>query len=200
VDIVRQSCGIAETDSPETITEKVHRVLQSIGVSPGERAPYLLHLLGVRDSSGRLDVLSAEAIKARTFETLRQIAFTVSRLRPIIVVVEDLHWIDRTSEEYLASLVNSMMGVPILFISTYRPGYRPPWIDKSYATQIALPPLAPDESLSVVCSVLKQEEVPDPLARLILAKAEGNPFFLEELARTLGEGGVVPDSVAVCRP
>ncbi len=197
IDIVRQSCGIAETDTSDMIVEKIHGVLEEIGLSPEERAPYVLHMLGIRDSSRLLDVLSPEAIKARTFETLRQIAFSVSRVRPIVVVVEDLHWVDRTSEEYFASLVDSMTEAPILFISTYRPGYRPPWIDKSYATQMALRPLAPDESLSVVCSVLKHDDLPDALARVILAKAEGNPFFLEELARTFGEQGATSESPAV---
>jgi predicted ATPase len=71
----------------------------------------------------------------------------------------------------------------VLLLFTYRPGYRPLWIDKSYATQIALQPLAPRDSLALVRSVVPAETVPDPLAEAILARAEGNPFFLGALAR-----------------
>ena len=103
------------------------------------------------------------------------------------MVVEDLHWIDRTSEEYVASLVESFGRASILCIATYRPGYRPGWMDKSYATQIALRPLSAEESLAVVRSSLRARELSPELTERIVAKAQGNPFFLEELARSVGE-------------
>ncbi|MBI3028821.1 MAG: hypothetical protein HYY64_04840 [Candidatus Rokubacteria bacterium] len=124
-----------------------------------------------------------------------------SRLQPIILVLEDLHWSDKTSEECVSFIVESIAGAPVLFLCTYRPGYRPPWMDKSYATQVALQPLSPQDSLSVVQSVLQIEQVPDPIAQVILAKAEGNPFFLEELTRVIGEQGglrlteMVPETI-----
>ena len=88
----------------------------------------------------------------------------------------------------------------MLLIGSYRPGYRPPWSDRSFATQISLGRLAADESLSIVRSILAAAAPGDPLAQLILDKGEGNPFFLEELARTVGDQrrGValpVPDTV-----
>ena len=86
-------------------------------------------------------MLSPETIKTRTFDTLRQMSLRGSRQRPLLLEVEDLHWIDKTSEDYLMSLVESLVGAPILLLGTYRPGYRPPWVEKSYATQVALRPL-----------------------------------------------------------
>jgi predicted ATPase len=74
--------------------------------------------------------------------------------RPVILVVEDLHWIDQTSESYLASLVESLARAHILLLATYRPGYRPAWMDRSYATQLSLRPLAAADSLAVVRSLL----------------------------------------------
>src|SRR5205823_3886704 len=123
-----------------------------------------------------------------------------SQRQPLILAVEDLHWIDQTSEACFASLVESLAGAPILLLCTYRPGYRPPWLEKSYATQIALRRLTPLDSLAVVHAVL-QRVLPDPLSQVILAKAEGNPFFLEELTRAVVEHGdlrslqVVPDTI-----
>jgi tetratricopeptide (TPR) repeat protein len=123
-----------------------------------------------------------------------------SQRQPLILAVEDLHWIDQTSEACFASLVESLAGAPLLLLCTYRPGYRPPWLEKSYATQIALRRLTPPDSLAVVHAVL-QRALPDPLAQGILDKAEGNPFFLEELTRAVVEHGdlrslqVVPDTI-----
>ncbi|HEY7868251.1 MAG TPA: hypothetical protein VIF59_03435, partial [Methylomirabilota bacterium] len=105
------------------------------------------------------------------------------------------------SESFLASLVESLAGARILLIATYRPGYRPAWTDRSYATQLSLRPLAVDDSLTVLRSRLPDVIGADPRAQLILDKAEGNPFFLEELARAVGdEAGpaadiAVPDTV-----
>ena len=158
-------------------------------MEPEEWAPYLLQLLGIKEGTERLAVLSPEAIKARTFEALRQMSLKDSRQRLLVVAVEDLQWIDKISEEYFATMVESLVGFSILLFFTYRSGYQPPWMQKPYATQIALQPLSPQNSLSVVQSVLQLEQVPNALVQLILAKAEGNPFFLEELARAVEHGG-----------
>ena len=123
-----------------------------------------------------------------------------SRRRPLVLEVEDLHWADRTSEEYFAFLAESLVGAPIFLVASYRPGYRPPWSDRSFATQISLGRLDADESLAIVRSLLPGSEDDDALARLILAKAEGNPFFLEELTRAVSDQGLgadlpIPDTV-----
>ena len=189
LDILRRYFGITETDQPEAMVEKVRAGLQQVEMDPEECAPYTLQLLGVKEGTDRLAALPPETIKGGTFDTLRQLCLKGSRLQPIILVLEDLHWSDKTSEECVSFIVESIAGAPVLFLCTYRPGYRPPWMDKSYATQVALQPLSPQDSLSVVQSVLQMEQVPDPIAQFILAKAEGNPFFLEELTRVIGEQG-----------
>src|SRR4029453_1063551 len=137
----------------------------------------------------RLTGLFPAAVRSRTLEAIRQLIIQGSRRRPLVLVLEDLHWIDRTSEEYVQALVESLTGSAIMFIATYRPGYRPGWMDKSYVTQIALQPLTEDESRSVVRSVLGTKPVSDSLARQVLHKAEGNPFFLEELAGAIRDQG-----------
>jgi class 3 adenylate cyclase/tetratricopeptide (TPR) repeat protein len=201
-DIVRANCGLADADTPESMAEKLRFGLQEVGMgtdaAPG--VPYLLHMLGGKDPTGSLEALGPEVIKARTFETLRQMSLRGSRRRPLVLEIEDLHWVDRTSEEYFAFLAEGLLGAPILLVATYRPGYRPPWSDRSFATQVSLGRLTADESLAIVRSVLPASGSGDPLARLILDKAEGNPFFLEELARAVSDQGLrtdlpVPDTV-----
>jgi tetratricopeptide (TPR) repeat protein len=93
--------------------------------------------------------------------------------------------------------VESLVGAPILLLGTYRPGYRPPWAEKSYAMQVALRPLGPRDGLVVVRSVAPWERLSDHLAQVILAKAEGNPFFLEELTRAVVEQEELQADVAV---
>ena len=101
--------------------------------------------------------LTPEAIRTRTFDTLKQMSLKGSQQRPLIFEIEDLHWIDKTSEEYLASLVESLPGASMLLLTTYRPGYRPPWLEKSYATQVSLPSLAPQDAVTVVHATSQQQ-------------------------------------------
>ncbi|HEX4993515.1 MAG TPA: AAA family ATPase [Methylomirabilota bacterium] len=199
-DIVRALCQVSDADPPEAARIAALGMFAEIGLD-ATATPFLLGLLGVKTADDLPAGLSPEAIQARTFAAFRQAIIRASRRRPIVLAVEDLHWIDRTSEECLASLVESLAGVPVMLLTTYRPGYRPSWLDRSYATQLSLARLQPADSLSVVRSILPQAAPGDPLAKLILDKAEGNPFFLEELARAVDDhdlarpGLTVPDTV-----
>ncbi len=141
-------------------------------------------MLGLRQETDALADLSPEAIKARTLETLLQMSLNGSRRRTLVFVVEDLHWVDRVSEEFFSLLVENLQGAGIMLLCTYRPGYAAPWMQRSYATQLALPRLAPSDALTVVSSVLGSQGLVTELAEALVARAEGNPFFLEELART----------------
>ena len=197
VDILRHAFRITEADGPERVRERVHAGLRELEIEPDEAAPFLLRLFGVREGAERLEMLSDEVMRARTLDAFRQLILKGGRRRPIIFVVEDLHWIDKASEDCLTFLVEHLAASPILFLATYRPGYRPPWMDKSYATQIALQPLSHQESLELVRSVLPSSPLPERLTRLILDKAEGNPFFLEEMSRAVAEQGNLQPSRAV---
>jgi class 3 adenylate cyclase/tetratricopeptide (TPR) repeat protein len=199
LDILRNNCGIADGDDPDVIADKLSAGLAEVGMAPGEYAMFLLHLFGVKEGTEPLDVLSPEAIKARTFETIRQMSLKGSARRPLVLLVEDVHWVDTTSEEYLAYFIDSLTAAPIFLLTTYRPGYRPPWMDRSYATQITLRPLTRDDSLSVVQSAAQSDRLSAALSETILSKAEGNPFFLEELALAVTQQSsgehAIPDTV-----
>ena len=190
LDWLRVHCGITPADGDDAITAKVGGRLQAVGLEPDREAPYLLHLLGVEAATVQVAGSSPEALKAHTLATLRQLWLKSSQQHPLILAVEDLHWSDPTSEEFVASLVEGLPGAAILVLGTYRPGYRPAWLEKSYATQLTVPPLSAQDSVQVVQAVLQHETVPPPLAEALLAKAQGNPFFLEELAQTLVEQDV----------
>ncbi len=185
-DIVRANCGITDGDSPAEVEGKIAFGLAELGIDPGPRAPLLLQMLGLRDERAA-DDLTPEAVKQRTFETLLTMCLTGSRRRPLLLVVEDLHWIDRVSEEFLARLVESIQGAPLALVCTYRPGYQAPWMQASYATQLALPRLTLAESLVVLRAVLGERGADSAALEPIVDKADGNPFFLEELGRAVLE-------------
>jgi predicted ATPase len=191
LDLLRSNCGIAENDGREAIAEKVGSGLTRVGMDPEQDGPVLFHLLGIKDVSGSPALSNPEAVKAITFEIFRKITVKLSLERPLVLVLEDLHWIDKISEELLGFLAENVPNARVLMLATYRPGYRPPWIDKSYAGQVPLQPLSRDDSIHVVRSVLRPDRLIELLTDEIVAKGDGNPFFLEQLTLHAGEAARV---------
>src|SRR6516162_4224695 len=187
LDLLRSNCGILETDTPDTVVEKVHVGLREIGMDADEDGPVLLHLLEIKDVAETPTLSNPEAVKSKAFETLRQLTIKRSIQHPLVLVLEDLHWVDKISEEFLGFLAESVRDARVLMLATYRPGYRPPWIDKPYAGQTPLPPLPQDDSIRMVRSLLRVEQLVDLITQEIVAKADGNPLFLEQLALHAGE-------------
>src|SRR5262249_26396842 len=199
--MLRQLCGMTGADDPEMMATKLHHSVREAGVTPDEDAPYLLPLLGLPEDPTALAESSPEVRKARTLAILRHLSLYSRQGLPRVIAVENVHWIDPTSEEYLTRLADSLSGAKLLLVTTYRPDYRPPWLDKSYATQLALPRLRPQDSRAVVQAVLASTPDAGPWEQAILDNAAGNPFFLEELAWAVREGGIeqptalLPDTV-----
>jgi class 3 adenylate cyclase/predicted ATPase len=197
IDLVRQLCGITDVDLPEVRGGKLQRYFREIGMAADAGEPYVRQLLGGQDEGAPPVGLSPQMRKAQTFAILRQTILQSSQQQPLVIAVENTHWIDPTSEEYLASLVDNLAGAAILLLTTYRSGYQPPWLGKSYVTQLALPRLTSRDSLAVVQSVWPSAPHLNRLTSVIVAKAAGNPFFLEELARAALERGSRPPAMAV---
>ena len=187
VDIVRGNFGVSESDPAEVVTERLRGGLEALELAAEETAPYLLHLLGIKAGTERLGGLTPEAIRTRTMEALRQLALRGSQRRPIVFVVEDLQWVDQTSADALAALAESLHACPLMLVTTYRPGYQPPWLGRSYATQLAVQRLTREDSLAIVRAVAAGSELPEETAHAVLDQAEGVPLFLEELARAVVE-------------
>jgi class 3 adenylate cyclase/tetratricopeptide (TPR) repeat protein len=201
LDLLRSNCGIVETDTQEAITDKVRSRLHAVGMAPDEDGRVLLHLLGISDIGDSPILSNAEAIKTKAFEVFLYLCVNASTQRPLILAIEDLHWIDQISEEFLGFLAEKAADARILILAAYRPEYHPPWMDKSFGAQAPLQPLSRDDSLQMVRSVLSAERLVDLVTEEIIAKADGNPFFLEQLALHAGEAKdprsdlMVPDSI-----
>jgi len=185
IDLLRGACGITAGDAPDVMPQKVRATLRLLRLDADETAAYLLPLLGVSEESVptvAAETMPPQARRVRTIAILREIALAASRRGPVVLVVEDLHWIDRTSEECLAALVDSLAGAPIVVLTTYRASYRPWWLDRSYATQVALSALSEVQSQDLVRGLLPAS-ASDEVVRALVERGDGNPFFLEELAR-----------------
>ncbi|HET7341702.1 MAG TPA: AAA family ATPase, partial [Methylomirabilota bacterium] len=201
LEVLRAVCGLGEMDGPDEISDRLHAELDGLGLHDGDELATLLHFLGIKDGVGRLADADPQVTKARAFEILRQITLRKSWRTPLVVLLEDVHWIDRASEEYFASLVDAIAAAPVMLVCTQRPGYRAPWLERALATQIAVQPLGRDEGLSLARSVSGAERLDPSLLEAVVAKAEGNPFFLEELVRSVRDQGagravlVVPDTI-----
>ena len=194
LDVVRASFGLAELDTADVIADKVRRGLRALGIDAEDTSSTILELLGLDDGAGRFSAVPPDAGKTRTFETLRQLALRQARRAPAVIAIEDLQWIDRMSEEYVGTLIDTLGGARLLVVVTHRPGYRAAWTKKSYAMQISLGPLDARDSATIVESILGsgrgESRMRDAFLDEVLAKAEGNPFFIEEIARAVrGSGG-----------
>jgi tetratricopeptide (TPR) repeat protein len=200
-DLVRQICGLAEGAELAAHTAAVRRRLHASGMTGEDDVALLLQLLDLPVAPEDLARLSPEARQARTFALLRHLVLDAAQRQPLVLVVENLHWSDPTSDAWLASLVEQLPGAAVLLLGTYRPGYQPAWGAHAAVTQVALPPLRAPDSRTVVRAVRGAGSLPEARLRAIVAQAGGNPFFLEELAwHAVEQGGpdtpgAVPETV-----
>jgi predicted ATPase/class 3 adenylate cyclase len=184
LDVLRRIVGITPAEQ-EAAAATIRQGLLALGLHPEDDVPYLVHLLRPQDVPTWGRRLSPEARKTHTSDSFLRLIWQVAQRGPLVLEIENLHCIDATSEALLAALVERLAGLPILLVVTHRPGYCAPWMGKSYVTQIALTGLTPAESRRVVQAVLGARRIPDPLLHDIISKADGNPFFLEELTRAV---------------
>jgi tetratricopeptide (TPR) repeat protein len=189
VELLRRAHGIEEGDSPGVLRDKLRSRLDALGMASDEMMPYLLRLIGSDSGIEPITHLSSQALHQRTLEIFRGIVLASSRTGPLVIAVEDLHWMDRPSEGYLASLVEALVEAPILLLTTYRSGHRALWSERSYVSELRLQPLSRADARLVLNGALERDRRPAPLpavtAEAILDRADGNPFFIEELARVM---------------
>src|SRR5881409_1522558 len=130
--------------------------------------------------------------RQRTLEALRRVLLRESQVQPLLLVCEDLHWIDSETQALLNNLIESLPTARLLLLVNYRPEYQHGWGNKTYYTQLRLDPLPPASAEELLQALLGDDPSLVPLKRLLIERTEGNPFFLEESVRALVEtGGLV---------
>jgi len=185
IDLLKSNFDIREGDEDYRVRDKVTKGLKQLGVDGASTLPYLLELLSVKDSGIDKIPLSPEGKKDRMMEAVRLIALKGSGISPLVLAIEDLHWIDRSSEDALKYLLESIPGARILLILTYRPEFAHTWGSRSYHSQVTLNRLSNRESLAMLAYLLGTEEIEAQIQDLVLEKTEGVPFFIEEFIKSL---------------
>lgn len=191
-EMLRTDLQIEEGVHPLQVHEKLRLGLQAMDAGLLPMLPFLAEVLGVPDESGALDALDPKERGQKTFEAIRALTVAASQRRPQILVFEDLHWIDRSTENYLFKfLVESLPACSILLLTSHRPGYSVRWSEKTYYTQLSLDLLNRAQARQLISTLLGTADLPDGLTEMLWEKAEGNPLFIEELVRSLRERGLL---------
>jgi class 3 adenylate cyclase/tetratricopeptide (TPR) repeat protein len=191
LEILRTNFQIEDGDTALQTREKLRQGIRRLDANLEGYLPYLGELLGVPHEDALLTPLHPHLKQWKTFEALRAVTLAGSQRRPHVIVIEDLHWLDKTSEAYLTFIIESLPGTPILLLTTYRPGYAVLWAAKTYNTQIAVDRLTRQEVDELLHALLGTDPGFAPLMQLLMERAEGNPFFLEESVRMLVESQVL---------
>jgi class 3 adenylate cyclase len=171
--------------------EKVAAKVLALDRRLEDTLPYLFGLLGIQDSSDPLAQMDPQIKRRRTLDAVKQVLLRESLNQPLMLVFEDLHWLDDETQTLLNLLADSIANAPLLLLVNYRPEYRHEWNNKSYYTQLRLDPLQAENAEKMLDTLLGGDPSFAPLRRLIIEKTDGNPFFMEELVQALLEQGIV---------
>jgi class 3 adenylate cyclase/predicted ATPase len=191
LDILRSYLELREGDSEPLIRRKLSGKVIGLDVKLQSSLPPFQELLSLKVEDQTYLQLEPRQKKERTFEALRDLFLRESQERPLLLILEDLHWIDKTSEEFLGYLIDWLAKTRILLVLVYRPEYAHPWTSKSYYSKIGLDQLPLTSSAELVQALLVGGEVASDLRQLILDRAAGNPLFMEELTHSLIENGSI---------
>ena len=191
VDLVRQQFGLDERADDATTVARINEGLRAIHEDLASAAPYLRALLSLDPGDEDVRAMNPAQRRGETLQVLRRILTHASQREPQVVVIEDLHWIDGASEEFFVSLVDSVPTLRVLLILTYRPGYASPFGDRSYFARLTPAALSAQDSARMAAALLSADTLPDELRTLLGARAEGNPFYIEEVVKALEETGAL---------
>jgi class 3 adenylate cyclase/tetratricopeptide (TPR) repeat protein len=190
IDQLRENFRIEEFDGEPEIIAKVEHAMRRMGqLEP--HIPYIRDLLAVDPGDPAVAAMDGAVRRKRIFDGSLALTARGARLQPLVLVFEDLHWVDISTEEYLGRLIDSVPGVPLMVIATYRVGYAPSFGSRSFQTTLTLDALDERESMAMAARVLDSAEFPEALRAALTQKAEGVPLFIEEVTKTLLDLGIL---------
>ncbi|MBV8056157.1 MAG: AAA family ATPase, partial [Deltaproteobacteria bacterium] len=202
LELLRDYFRIAPTDDLRIRREKVTGRVLTLDRSLEDALPYLFGLLGLSEGDDSLAQMDPQLRRRRTQEAIKRLLLRESLNQPLMVIFEDLHWIDGETQSLLNLLVDSIATARILLLVNYRPEYRHEWGNRTHYSQLRLDPLGYESAEAMLASLLGEAPELAPLKRLIVERTEGNPFFMEEAVQTLfDEGALARDGeIKLLRP
>ena len=199
IDIVRALFALGDADDARTVRETVSQSAEKFGRAlAGDNLPAILALLDALPADDPLRLLTPVQRRQRVEEAVCQLILSESTRRPLVLVVEDVHWIDSDSRAVLDLLVDRLPGAPVMLVITQRPEHRSGWSRKPFYQQVSLEPLTAASVRTVLDELLGEDELLRPLKDAIVGRTEGNPFFVEETVRSLIESGTVVGEPGAC--
>ncbi len=191
LELLRKYFGIADGDDAAARREKVSAVLTALEPALSDATPYLFGLLGIVEGPDPIAQMDPQIKRQRTLDAIKRIVVRESLNQPLIVIFEDLHWIDEQTQALLDLLADSIANARALLLVNYRPEYRHEWGNKSHYVQIGLKPLGRESAGELLTALLEDAVELQPLKRLIIERTGGNPFFIEEMVQALFDEGAL---------
>ena len=223
IELLKSYFDIQAQDDERKRREKIIGKVLGLDRSLEDTLPYLFALLGIEEQPSPLQQMDPQIRRRRTFEALKKLFLRESLNQPLILIFEDLHWIDGETQGFLDTLSESVASAKLLLLTNYRPEYRHEWGQKTYYTQLRLAPLGQAEAEEFLTALLGESESPLPdrerpvlskvegarvrgldsnlhaLKQLILDKTQGTPFFMEEIVQELVEQRVLRSDASLQR-
>ncbi len=191
LDIMRTYFGLKEGEGEHLIKRKIKEKASRLGWKLKDFLPPLQEILSLKVEDEAYLKMEPSQKRERIFEAIRELFVQEAQEKPVLLAFEDLHWIDKSSEDFLNYLFGSIENTRILLILLYRPQYRHQLEPKPYHSKIILEELPADSSVELVQSILEHGDVEREIAELILSRAQGNPLFIEEVTQSLLESGFI---------
>ena len=191
IELLKAYCRIQERDDPREIRERVAGKLLTLDRALEPLLTPLLALLDVAVDDATWGALDPPQRRQRTLEAVKRLLLRESQVQPLLVVFEDLHWIDSETQALLDGLIESLPTARVLLLVNYRPEYQHAWGRKTYYLQLRIDPLPPESAEALLDALLGEDRTLEPLKRVLVERTEGNPFFLEESVQTLVETRVL---------
>ena len=198
LDILKSYFDIKEGDAETLIKKKMKDKILQLDEKLQNCLSPLQELLSLKVDDESFHQLEPQQKKEKIFEAFRDLLIRESQKHPLILIVEDLHWIDRTSEQFLDYFIGWLANSAILLILLYRPEYTHQWGSKSYYYKIGLDHLTHKSGTKLIKAILNDCEIEKELESLILNRASGNPLFIEELTHNLLENGSIQKEANQC--
>ena len=191
LELLRGYFGIQDADDPATRREKVRATLAALDPALSQVLPYLLGLLGIQEGPDPLAQMDPQIRRRRTLEAIKRIILRESLEHALVVIFEDLHWIDSETQALLDLIADSGAGARLLLLVNYRPEYRHEWSGRGHYLQLRLDPLGGEHGAAMLAALLGGGVELEALKRLIINRTEGNPFFIEEMVQALFDEGTL---------
>jgi class 3 adenylate cyclase len=191
IELLKHYFDVDARDGPRRVREKITGKLLSLDEMLRSTLPALLSLLDVVVDDTAWQALDRFERRQRTLEAVKRLLLRESQLQPLLLVVEDLHWIDSETQALLDGLIDSLPTARMLVLVNYRPEYRHAWASRTYYDQLQIGPLSAESASTLLEGLLGADPALQPLKTALIQRTAGNPFFVEESVRTLVEHGTL---------